>query len=92
MRDMNEECRLGKDLLATVLEVTEDPEQLEHYNSVLAMPGIDGALYILYENKSEFKGHPRPLLQSAFMLGYYLNESLHKTSKLWEAGPPEDPV
>ena len=91
MKEMNDDIRLGKDLLDTMFEITNDPDKMERYNAILSMPGVDGALYMLYENKSGFKGHPRPLLQSAFMLGYYLNESINNADHLWDSGPEEKP-
>ena len=89
MKDMDEDIRLGKDLLDGLLKINT-VEETERYNTILGMPGVDGALYMLYENKSGFKGHPRPMLQAAFMLGYYMNESLHNAEQLWDSGRVEN--
>ena len=84
-----EEIRLGTELLELAINSTDNPEVLEIYNNILLMPGVDSALYMLYKAAEFAFSHPKPLLQSAFMLGYYVHESLGAADKLWEAGKDE---
>jgi len=89
--DMNQDMRLGAGILEMVARLTQDPAKLEAYNHVLDMPGVDAALFLLYKS-AETLIHPKPLLQSTFMLGYYLCESLKEVDELWNNGPDEDPI
>jgi hypothetical protein len=70
--------------------VTADTDKLKIYHGVLSMPGVDSALYMLYRGANESNAHPKNLLQSAFMLGYYIHESLQEMDRLWEEGPVDD--
>ena len=91
--NMTEEnqIRLGADLLALATDFTTDAETVELYNNILEMPGIDAALWMLYKAAEGAMSHPKPLLQSAFMLGYYVHQSLDTADKLWESGLTEEP-
>jgi len=88
---VEQELRLGIELLDMAIRVTDNPEKLKMYNEILVMPGVDSALYMLYSAAQEGTSHPKSLLQSAFMLGYYIYESLHEMDKLWKEGPVDDP-
>jgi len=89
--EIGQEIRLGTELLELAFRVTANPEKLRKYNEILSMPGVDSALYMLCRAAQEDNSHPRHLLQSAFMLGYYIYESLHEMDRLWEEGPVDDP-
>ena len=91
MGETGQEVRLGTELLDMAFRATANPEKLKMYNGILTMPGVDSALYMLYRAAHEDNSHPRHLLQSAFMLGYYIYESVHAVDKLWEEGPVDDP-
>ena len=86
-----DDLRLGTELLDLATTSTDDPTILEAYNKILAMPRVDSALFMLYKAAEFAFAHPKPLLQSAFMLGYYIHESLGTADKLWEAGLKDDP-
>ena len=87
-----EQIRLGSELLEMATNETDNLITLENYNKILEMPGIDAALFMLYKAAEFAFSHPKPLLQSAFLLGYYIHESLTKSEKMWEVGgeEPED--
>ena len=91
MENPSQEIRLGLELLDMALKVSSNPTKLREYNEVLDMPGVDSALFMLYRASQEDSSHPRHLLQSAFMLGYYIYESLQEVNKLWQEGPVNDP-
>ena len=86
-----EDIRLGMELLELATTSTDSPEILEAYNNILEMPGVDSALYMLYKAAESAFSHPKPLLQSAFMLGYYVHTSLGAADKLWEDGLKDKP-
>jgi len=90
--DFEQAVNLGSELLELASALTESPEKLAEYNNVLEMPGIDPALFMLYKAAENEPCHPKSLLQSAFMLGYYVCDSLHQADKLWDAGPSEEPL
>ena len=89
--DFEQAVNLGSELLELASAMTECPEKLEEYNNVLEMPGIDPALFMLYKAAENEPCHPKALLQSAFMLGYYVCDSVRQADKLWDAGPSEEP-
>ena len=50
MKEFNlEELRLGGDILENALHGCYSEESLAKYQRILSMPGIDGALYLLYK-------------------------------------------
>ena len=91
MDTQDDQIRLGSELLALATSETDDPDTLAAYNKILEVPGVDSALFMLYKAAEFAFAHPKPLLQSAFMLGYYVHESLSKSDKLWDAGIEEEP-
>ena len=91
MEDPNQEIRLGTELLEMAFALSSDPLKLQAYNEILKMPGVDSALYMLYSATTEGDSHPRQLVQAAFMLGYYVYESLNEINNLWERGPVDAP-
>lgn len=88
---MLQDIRLGISLLETATQLTADPTKLQAYNKILEMPGVDSALFLLYK-ASETYPHPKALLQSVFILGYYVCESLSHVDSMWENGPDNEPV
>ena len=91
MDEFEQEINLGSELLELASAMTDCPEKLAEYNNVLEMPGIDPALFMLYKASETEPCHPKSLLQSAFMLGYFVCNSLRQADKLWDAGPSEEP-
>jgi len=92
MDEFEQNITLGSELLELASAMTDCPEKLAEYNHVLEMPGIDPALFMLYKSTETEPCHPKVLLQSAFMLGYYVCNSLRQVDKLWDAGPSEEPL
>jgi len=90
MENAEQEIRLGAELLEMAFKVSSDSERLKLYNNILDMPGVDSALYMLHRASQEENIHPKSLLQSAFMLGYYVYESLHEIDSLWERETGEE--
>ena len=91
MEDFEKEIDLGSELLEMASAITESPDKLQEYTDILEMPGIDSALFMLYKAGETDACHPKALLQSAFMLGYYVCESMRQVNAMWEAGPTEEP-
>ena len=91
MEHFEQEIELGSELLEMASAITECPDKLKEYNNILDMPGIDPALFMLYKAGETDECHPKALLQSAFMLGYYVCESLRQVNTMWEVGPTEEP-
>ena len=89
--DFDVNIRLGTDLLEAASVLTDDPEQLAKYEEILKMPGVNAALFMIFKSSEHAAVHPRSLLQSAFMLGFFVHDSLDKTEQLWRDGPEEDP-
>jgi len=92
MDEFDQDINLGSELLELASVMTECPEKLAEYTNVLEMPGIDPALFMLYKAAENEPCHPKSLLQSAFMLGYYVCDSLRQADKLWDSGPSEEPI
>ena len=90
-QEFNENIRLGTDLLEAATQLTNDPEQMERYDQILNMPGVDTALFMIFKSSEGTPTHPKSLLQSAFMLGYFVHERLGQVEKLWEDGPEDEP-
>tara|TARA_R110002020_G_C15981819_1_gene748522 strand:- start:201 stop:500 length:300 start_codon:yes stop_codon:yes gene_type:complete len=86
-----ENVRLGTDLLDAATQLTNDPEQMERYDKILNMPGVDTALFMIFKSSEGTPTHPKSLLQSAFMLGYFVHDRLGQVEKLWEDGPEDEP-
>ena len=89
--DFGENIRLGTDLLDAASVLTDDPAQLERYEKILKMPGVDAALFMIFKSSEQGVVHPKSLLQSAFMLGFFVHDSLDKADQLWASGPEKDP-
>ena len=90
-QEFHENVRLGTDLLEAATQLTNDPEQMERYDKVLNMPGVDTALFMIFKSSEVSPSHPKSLLQSAFMLGYFVHDRLGQVEKLWEGGPEDEP-
>ena len=91
MDEFEQEINLGSELLELASAMTDCSEKLAEYNSILEMPGVDPALFMLYKARETDSCHPKALLQSAFMLGYYVCESMRQVNTMWNAGPSEEP-
>ena len=93
MNDWNiEELRLGGDMLENALHGCYSEEALIKYQRILSMPGIDGALYLLYKAVNEdITGNAKVLSQAAFVLGYFVCTSMQTVDALWANGPEEEP-
>ena len=89
--DFDENIRLGTDLLDAASVLTDDPVVMAQYDKILKMPGVDAALFMIFKSSEHVSIHPKSLLQSAFMLGYFVRESLDKVDQLWASGPEKDP-
>ena len=92
-QEFYENVRLGTDLLDAATKLTDDPEQMERYDKILNMPGVDTALFMIFKSAEVSPSlHPKSLLQSAFMLGYFVHDRLAQVEKLWEDGPDDEPT
>ena len=92
-QEFYENVRLGTDLLDAATKLTDDPEQMERYDKILNMPGVDTALFMIFKSAEVSPSlHPKSLLQSAFMLGYFVHDRLGQVEKLWEDGPDDEPT
>ena len=90
--EFNENLRLGTDLLEAATRLTDDPEQMQRYDDILNMPGVDTALFMIFKSAELTPSiHPKSILQSAFMLGYFVHERLGQVDKLWEQAPDDEP-
>ena len=90
-QEFYENVRLGTDLLDAATKLTNDPEQMQRYDDILKMPGVDTALFMIFKSSEGTPTHPKSLLQSAFMLGYFVHDRLGQVEKLWEGGPEDEP-
>ena len=92
-QEFYENVRLGTDLLDAATKLTDDPEQMERYDKILNMPGVDTALFMIFKSAEVSPSlHPKSLLQAAFMLGYFVHDRLGQVEKLWEDGPDDEPT
>ena len=92
MNESNTELYLGASLLKTALGDREDSMIEERYQDLLKAPGIDGALYLLYQAVSKDpRSAAKTLAQAAYMLGYYVANSVKEIDNLWENGPSDEP-
>ena len=93
MKEFNiEELRLGGDILENALHGCYSEEALLKYQRILSMPGIDGALYLLYKAiQHDVTGNAKVLSQAAFVLGYFVCTSMQAVDALWANGPEEEP-
>lgn len=92
MNESNTELHLGASLLKTALGDREDSMIEERYQDLLRAPGIDGALYLLYQACSQDpRSDAKTLAQAAYMLGYYVAQSVKEIDNLWQNGPDEEP-
>ena len=91
-QEFYDNLRLGTDLLDAATKLTNDPEQMERYDKVVNMPGVDTALFMIFKSSEVTPAHPKALLQSAFMLGYFVHERLTQVDKLWEDGLDNEPT
>ena len=90
--ESNTELYLGASLLKTALGDSENSMVEERYKELLNAPGIDGALYLLYHAVSnDRRSDAKTLAQAAYMLGYYVAQSIKTVDSLWENGPLEEP-
>ena len=86
------ELYLGASLLHTALGDRENSVIEQRYRELLKAPGIDGALYLLYKAcNQDPNSDARSLAQAAYMLGYYVAQSVKEIDNLWESGPDEEP-
>ena len=92
MNESNTELYLGASLLKTALGDTRDSLIEERYQDLLKAPGIDGALYLLYQAVTQDpRSDAKTLAQAAYMLGYYVANSVKEIDNLWENGPDNEP-
>ena len=92
MNESNTELYLGASLLKTALGDREDSMIEERYQDLLKAPGIDGALYLLFQPVSQDpRSDAKTLAQAAYMLGYYVASSVKEIDNLWENGPNDEP-
>ena len=92
MTKSNTELYLGASLLKTALGDREDSMIEERYQDLLKAPGIDGALYLLFQAVSQdSRSDAKTLAQAAYMLGYYVASSVKEIDNLWENGPSDEP-
>ena len=92
MNESNTELYLGASLLKTALGDREDSMIEERYQDLLKAPGIDGALYLLFQAVSQdARSDAKTLAQAAYMLGYYVASSVKEIDNLWENGPSDEP-
>jgi len=92
MNESNTELYLGASLLKTALGDSDNTIIEERYKELLKAPGIDGALYLLYHAVNEDpRSDSKTLAQAAYMLGYYVANSVKEIDILWENGPREEP-
>ena len=92
MTKSNTELYLGASLLKTALGDREDSMIEERYQDLLKAPGIDGALYLLFQAVSQdSRSDAKTLAQAAYMLGYYVASSVKEIDNLWENGPNDEP-
>ena len=88
----NEELYLGASLLKTALGDSNNLAVGERYMELLNSPGIDGALYLLFQAVSQDpRSDAKTLAQAAYMLGYYVASSVKEIDNLWENGPNDEP-
>ena len=92
MKESNTELYLGASLLKTALGNREDSMIEERYQDLLKAPGIDGALYLLFQAVNQDpRSDAKTLAQAAYMLGYYVANSIKEIDTLWENGPDDEP-
>ena len=92
MKESNTELYIGASLLKTALGDTQDSMIEERYQDLLKAPGIDGALYLLFQAvNQEPRSDAKTLAQAAYMLGYYVANSIKEIDTLWENGPHDEP-
>ena len=92
MNKSNTELYLGASLLKTALGDKDDTIIESRYQELLKAPGIDGALYLLYHAVTEDpRSDAKTLAQAAYMLGYYVANSVKEIDILWETGPNDEP-
>jgi hypothetical protein len=92
MNKSNTELYLGASLLKTALGDKDDSMIEERYQDLLKAPGIDGALYLLFHAVNEDpRSDAKTLAQAAYMLGYYVANSVKEIDILWESGPNDEP-
>ena len=93
MRESNKELHLGAILLKTALgDGADDVLTTDRYKDILNSPGIDGALYLLYQAVSQdTRSDAKTLAQAAYMLGYYVANSVKEIDSLWDNGPTTEP-
>ena len=90
--ESNSELYLGASLLKTALGDSENSMLDGRYKELLGAPGIDGALYLLYKAvANDRRSDAKTLAQAAYMLGYYVAQSVNTIDSLWEHGPLEEP-
>ena len=92
MNESNTELYLGASLLKTALGDSDNTIIEERYKELLKAPGIDGALYLLYHAVTEDpRSDAKTLAQAAYMLGYYVANSVKEIDTLWDNGPTDEP-
>ena len=92
MKESNTELYMGASLLKTALGNREDSMIEERYQDLLKAPGIDGALYLLFQAVNQDPlSDAKTLAQAAYMLGYYVASSVKEIDTLWENGPHDEP-
>jgi len=92
MNHTDTEIYLGASLLKTALGDRTDTGIETRYQELLKAPGIDGALYLLFNACNQDPlSDAKTLAQAAYMLGYYVAQSVKEIDNLWDAGPENEP-
>jgi len=92
MNQSDTELYLGASLLKKALGDREDTGLEARYKELLKAPGIDGALYMLFQAcNNDPRSDAKTLAQAAYMLGYYVAQSVKEIDTLWDIGPKEEP-
>ena len=92
MNQSDTELYLGASLLKTALGDKENTRIESRYRELLTAPGIDGALYLLFKACSKDpQSDAKSLAQAAYMLGYYVANSVKEIDNIWDCGPADEP-
>jgi len=92
MKQSDTELYLGASLLKTALGDKTNVQIESRHQELLQAPGINGALYLLYHAcQLDPASDSKTLAQAAYMLGYYVANSVKEIDTLWETGPDEEP-
>ena len=92
MKKSDTELYLGASLLKTALGDRDESMIETRYRELLKAPGIDGALYLLFQAcNQDPRSDAKTLAQAAYMLGYYVAQSVKEIDSIWENGPADEP-